>query len=202
MYEVTESTLLIDAPIIAVRRDAVTMPGGRSANREIVEHFGAVAVVARDGENIALVQQYRHAVGRRLWELPAGLLDVPGEDALSAARRELMEETGLRAEKWAMLLDVATSPGFSDEVTRVYLAADLSPTDRPEPQDEEADMRLAWVSLAEAKAMVLRGEIINSIAVAGIFAAAEGTTRPTDIPFDLRPQALARRRDGSGADLA
>lgn len=202
MYEVTESSLLIDAPIIAVRRDAVTMPGGRSANREIVEHFGAVAVVAHDGERIALVQQYRHPLGRRLWELPAGLLDVPGEKAVEAAHRELMEEVGLSAARWSMLLDVATSPGVSDEVTRVYLATGLSPTDRPEPEDEEAEMQVTWVSLAEAKEKVLNGEIINSVAVAGIFAAAEGNARPVDTPFDLRPKALARRRGGSGADLA
>ncbi|MBC3185613.1 NUDIX hydrolase [Corynebacterium sp. zg-331] len=202
MYEITDSRVLLDAAIIAVRRDAVTMPGGRSAHREIVEHFGAVAVVAHDGERLALVRQYRHPLGRRLWELPAGLLDIAGEDAVDAARRELMEEAGLSARRWEMLLDVATSPGVSDEVTRVYLATGLAPTPRPEPRDEEADMELAWVTLAQAKEMILRGEIVNAVAVAGIFAAAEGMTRPVDTPFALRPQALVRRRGGSGADMA
>ncbi|KQB85680.1 NUDIX domain-containing protein [Corynebacterium lowii] len=201
MYQVTQSTLLIDAPIIAVRRDSVTMPGGNTANREVVEHFGAAAVVAFDGSRIALVNQYRHPLGQRLWELPAGLLDVAGESALEAARRELHEEAGLRAGTWAMLLDVAVSPGISDEVTRVFLATDLSEVERPEAHDEEADMKLAWVPLSEAKEMVLRGEIINSVAIAGIFAATEAT-RPADTPFELRPQALARRRRGSGTDLA
>ena len=83
-FEVVGSELLLDAPIIAVRRDEVVMPGGTTAFREIVEHFGAVAIVAiDDAERIAMVHQYRRSVDRRLWELPAGLLDIKGEDRKS-----------------------------------------------------------------------------------------------------------------------
>ena len=90
-FTVVDSEVLLEAPIIAVRRDRLVMPGGTESNREIVEHFGAVAVVAFDGERIALVRQYRHCVKDRLWELPAGLLDVANEDPLECARRELAE---------------------------------------------------------------------------------------------------------------
>ena len=92
-FTVTDSQLLVDAPILALRRDTVTMPGGTTAKREIVEHFGAVAVVAVDeDERIAMVEQYRHTVGKRLWELPAGILDFAGEEELATARRELVED--------------------------------------------------------------------------------------------------------------
>lgn len=103
-FRTVGSELLVDAPIIAVRRDDVVMPGDVVAQREIVEHLGAVAVVALDEDNrVAMVEQYRHSVSKRLWELPAGLLDVKGEDELSGAQRELQEEAGLAAEDWGVL---------------------------------------------------------------------------------------------------
>ena len=161
-FEVTDSELLIDAPILALRRDTVTMPGGSTATREVVEHFGAVAVVAVDAnERIAMVEQYRHTVGRRLWELPAGLLDFDGENALVTAQRELVEEAGLKAGKWSVLVDLVTSPGFAEEAVRVFLATDLTETDRPEAAEEEADMGFAWVPLDEARADVMNGRIAN-----------------------------------------
>mgnify|MGYP002759404958 FL=1 len=147
-FKVTDSELLIDAPILALRRDTVTMPGGTTATREVVEHFGAVAVVAVDeNDRIAMVEQYRHTVGRRLWELPAGLLDFDGEDALTTAKRELVEEAGLEAENWSVLVDLVTSPGFAEEAVRVFLATGLSETERPEAEDEEADMELSLIHI-------------------------------------------------------
>lgn len=197
------SELLIDAPIIAVRRDRVAMPDDHVANREVVEHFGAVAVAAVDDEQrIALVEQYRHSVGRRLLELPAGLLDIKEESEFVGAQRELQEEAGLSAERWSVLADLVTSPGFCDEAVRVYLARDLADVDTMEAVgDEEADMTMRWVPLADAVAMVLRGDIVNSIAVAGILAAQRvvvggDTARSVDAPFPLRPTALAARRVG------
>lgn len=194
---------LLDAPIIAVRRDDVVMPGEVVAQREVVEHLGAVAVVALDESNrVAMVQQYRHSVGRRLWELPAGLLDVKGEDELTGAQRELQEEAGLSASQWGVLTDLVTSPGFCEEAVRVFLARGLSQVDKLDAEgDEEADMAFAWVDLEEAVERVLSGEIVNSIAVAGILAAhacvsAGRTPRSVDAPFDIRPQSMARRRLG------
>ncbi|MGV0362405.1 NUDIX domain-containing protein [Corynebacterium minutissimum] len=197
---------LLDAPIIAVRRDDVVMPGEVVAQREVVEHLGAVAVVALDDSNrVAMVEQYRHSVGRRLWELPAGLLDVKGEDELAGAQRELQEEAGLSASQWGVLTDLVTSPGFCEEAVRVFLARDLSQVDKLDAEgDEEADMGFAWVDLDEAVERVLSGEIVNSIAVAGILAAhacvsGARSPRSVDVPFDIRPQSMASRR--SGPDL-
>lgn len=203
-FDVVDSELLVDAPILALRRDTVTMPGGTAAKREVVEHFGAVAVVAVDESGrIAMVEQYRHTVGRRLWELPAGLLDFNGEDELSTAKRELVEEAGLEAQQWSVLVDLVTSPGFAEEAVRVFLATGLCETERPEAEDEEADMDFAWVPLGEARASVMEGRISNSIAIAGILSASEvlagrAEARSTDTPFELRPTHLSDRRREQG----
>lgn len=203
-FTVTDSELLIDAPILALRRDTVTMPGGSTATREVVEHFGAVAVVAVDGEGrIAMVEQYRHTVGRRLWELPAGLLDIAGEDALTTAERELVEEAGLKAADWSVLVDLVTSPGFAEEAVRIFLATGLTETERPEAEDEEADMDFAWVPLEQARRGVMEGRTTNSIAIAGILSASEvlagrAEARGTDTPFELRPVHLPDRRRAQG----
>lgn len=208
IFRVTHSEVLLDAPIIAVRRDRLVMPGGHESNREIVEHFGAVAIVAFDGKNIAMVRQYRHCVQDRLWELPAGILDVADEDPLVCAQRELMEEAGQQAHTWHLLTDLVCSPGFCEEAVRIYLARDLESVKRPEADDEEADMQLEWIPIDKAHGMIHRGEIVNSIALAGIMVALDivagrCTPRSVDEPFTLRPQSLARRRKaaGLGADM-
>lgn len=172
------------------------MPGGNVAMREVVEHYGAVAVVAiDDGNNIAMLYQYRHSSGRRLWELPAGLLDVAGEPPHLTAARELAEEAGLQAGRWRLLVDIQTAPGYSDEAVRIFLATDLTPIARPEAHDEEADMSMRWYGIDDAVQRVLSGEFTNSIAVAGILAAhavTEGLaqTRPADSPWIGRPTAF------------
>lgn len=203
-FAVKDSQLLIDAPIVALRRDTLAMPGGRDAKREIVEHFGAVAVVALDAEGrVAMVEQYRHSVRRRLLELPAGLLDFYQEPELETAKRELQEEAGLAASEWGVLVDLVTSPGFAEEAVRVFIARGLTQVERPAAEDEEADMDLRWLPLAEAREAVMRGEIVNSIAVAGILATSEveaghAAPRGTDEPFELRPTSLAERRAEQG----
>ena len=156
-------------------------------------------------ERVAMVYQYRHSVGKRLWELPAGLLDVRGEDELTGAQRELQEEAGLSAQTWSVLTDLVTSPGFCEEAVRVFLASDLSEVPRMDATgDEEADMEVAWVALEDAVNKVLRGEIVNSIACSGILAAyavlrGGKPTRSVEAPFELRPTSMSSRR--SGADL-
>lgn len=198
-FETVSSETLYVGKIFALRADDVRMPGGHTARREVVEHYGAVAVVALDGErNVALIHQYRHALGRRLWELPAGLLDLGGEPPHITAARELEEEAGLSADKWRVLVDLDSSPGSSDESVRVYLATGLTDVGRPEGQDEEADLTLRWFPLAEAVRMVLAGEIVNSLAVGGILAASvvddPDTLRAVDAPWPDRSTAFGRRQ--------
>ncbi|GAB1511186.1 NUDIX domain-containing protein [Actinophytocola sp. KF-1] len=187
--------------IIALRVDEVAMPGGGHAKREVVEHHGAVSIVALDDDDqVTLIHQYRHPLGRRIWELPAGLIDHLGEDPLESAKRELVEEVGLAAEHWSVLVDVAASPGFTDEVIRVFLATGLSVVDRELLGDEEADLVVRKVPLAEAVRMALAGEIVNGASVSGILAAQAVRTsgvapRPTDAPWADLPTRFPSRQD-------
>ncbi|MFT4126701.1 MAG: NUDIX hydrolase [Gordonia sp. (in: high G+C Gram-positive bacteria)] len=199
-FAVRGSQTIYSGAILALRIDDVAMPGGRVATREVVEHFGAVGIVAADPQGrIAMVRQYRHPLGRRLLELPAGLLDHADEDPLAAARRELAEETDLAADRWRVLADLALSPGFTDEALRLYLAEDLADLAAAERTDEEADMSVEWVALDAAVAAVLAVVFVNATAVAGVLAAAaarrgELPLRPVAAPWPDRPTAFARRR--------
>jgi ADP-ribose pyrophosphatase len=186
--------------ILALRSDEVAMPGGSTATREVVEHQGAVAILALDDDDqVTLIHQYRHPLGRRIWELPAGLIDHLGEDPLGTAKRELVEEVGLTAEHWSVLVDVACSPGFTDEVVRVYLATGLSTVDRELLGEEEADLVVRKFPLAEAVRMTLTGEIVNGSSVGGILAAqavrtSDATPRPADAPWEDQPTRFPSRQ--------
>ncbi|MGA9874093.1 MAG: NUDIX hydrolase [Rhodococcus sp. (in: high G+C Gram-positive bacteria)] len=190
-----------EGAILALRLDQVQMPGGRVAEREVVEHHGAVGIVALDDQGrIAMIEQYRHPVGRRLWELPAGLLDELDEPPVDAAKRELAEETGLAAERWSVLVDVSPSPGFTDESVRIFLAEGLSEVERPEAEHEEADIVLKFVSLDDAVTRALSGEVVNASAVSGILAlaasrASSTSLRPADAPWPDLPTTFERRKN-------
>ncbi|MCF8603968.1 NUDIX hydrolase [Gordonia sp. HY442] len=201
-FTVSASETVYSGAILALRLDEVDMPDGRSAQREVVEHHGAVAVVARDADGrIAMIRQYRHPVGRRLLELPAGLLDGgPDERPLDAARRELAEEADLAADRWSVLVDLVVSPGFTDEALRVYLAEGLHDLPAAEREHEEADLVVEWLPVGDAVSRALSGEIVNATAVAGVLAVAASdatgaSLRATDEPWTDEPTAfIARRR--------
>ncbi|MPZ67221.1 MAG: NUDIX domain-containing protein [Pseudonocardiaceae bacterium] len=199
-FPVAGSETLYAGRVMALRRDEVVMPGGRAAAREVVEHPGAVAVVPLDGDgSVVMIHQYRHPLRRRLWELPAGLLDEPGEDPVATAHRELREEAGLEAADWSLLVDVAGSPGLSDETVRVYLARGLTAMARPDgPDDEEAALEFDRVPLADAVGRVLAGEIVNGPTSVGLLAAHAVLTgaarqRPLHAPWPDRPTRFAAR---------
>ncbi|MFG2341977.1 NUDIX domain-containing protein [Streptomyces yangpuensis] len=183
----------------AVDSDEVRMPDGSTARRDYQVHPGSVCVLALDEDGQVLVlSQYRHPVRRRLWELPAGLLDVPGENPLLGAQRELYEEAHAKAEDWRVLVDFYASPGGSDEAIRVFLARGVSEADGErysESGSEEADMEVTRVPLAELVRGVLAGELGNPGLVTGVLAlsaalASEGgidALRPADAPWPARP---------------
>jgi len=192
-YDVTDSEVIYrSGRVIDVRRDVVAMPGGTSAPRDVIEHPGAVGIIALDSdERVLLLRQYRHPVRQLLWEPPAGLLDEPGEDPLDAAKRELFEEAHVRADRWHVLVDAFTSPGMTSEAVRVYLARDVRPADGPrhEGEHEEADMPVEWVPLDDAVGLALAGKLHNPMAVMGVLATAAAARsgwsalRPADAPW-------------------
>ena len=199
-FEVLSTKDVYVGRILALRADEVAMPGDGKATREVVEHHGAVAIVALDDDDqVTLIHQYRHPLGRRIWELPAGLIDHLGEDPVETAKRELVEEVGLAAEHWSVLVDVACSPGFTDEVVRVYLATGLSAVDRELLGEEEADLVVRKVPLTEAVRMTLAGEIVNGASVGGILAAqairtSDSAPRPAEAPWEDQPTRFPSRR--------
>ena len=173
-YEVVSSTERFRGRIIRVVTDAVVMPDGSTADRDVVRHPGAVGVVPVDDDgNVLLIKQYRHALGAAIWEVPAGIRDVDGEDPERAALRELHEETGWTAETLTHLATVHPTPGCSDECFDVYLGRGLRESaGRPAVEGEEQDLELRWLPLAEAVAWALDGRITNAMCVTGVLAAA------------------------------
>lgn len=196
-FDTVSSRTVYTGHVLTLRADEVRMPGGEVKVREVVEQPGAVGIVALDEQDrVVLVRQYRHPVGDWLIELPAGLLDEPGEKAYATAARELAEEVALTARRWDVLVDLRNSPGLSTEAVRIYLARDLAPVpeaDRYVGVDEEADLGVHRRPLDEAVAAVFTGEIENALAVSGLLATAYSrehgwsTLRPVDTPWPARP---------------
>lgn len=176
--EVLASDLVYEGRVWDVRSDTVRYNDGRMV-RQYVAHTGAAAVVALDDEGrMLLIQQYRHPIRHRDWEIPAGLLDKPGEAPELAARRELAEEADLEADAWEPLVSMFTTPGGSDEVVHVFLARGVRTVAADYTrEDEEADIRQEWVPLEDVVTAVLEGRMRNSILMAGAFAAAERLRR-------------------------
>lgn len=194
-WPVVSSTEDARGPIVTLRTDQVQMPGDGVAPRQVLEHPGAVAVVALDeAGQVLLIRQYRHPVGRLLWELPAGLRDVAGEPLHLAAARELLEETGYQAADWRVLVDFYSSPGISTERIRVFLAQDLSLAPAAERNyirvNEEAQLVVGWVGLDRAVDRFTQGDLHNGVSAVGILAAYAARRsgfaglRPADAPED------------------
>ncbi|MFJ8447448.1 NUDIX domain-containing protein [[Kitasatospora] papulosa] len=196
-WQVTATVTPFTGNKTSVRTDDVVMPDGSVHSRDYQVHPGSVAVLALDADGRVLVlRQYRHPVRHKLWEIPAGLLDIPGENPLHAAQRELYEEAHVKAEDWRVLADVYTTPGGCDEAVRVFLARDLSEAEgeRFEVAEEEADMEQARVPLEELVRGVVAGDLHNNCLVVGVLAltavlAGDGveSLRPADAPWPARP---------------
>jgi 8-oxo-dGTP pyrophosphatase MutT (NUDIX family) len=182
-WPVEDSTLVYDGGgwIVRLREDRIRRPGhpeDAAFPRLVVEHPGAAVVLAVDEQDRVLcLWQYRHAVGRSLVQLPAGVCDADGEDPADVARRELAEEAGLEAAEWTHLASTYSSPGFTAELSHYYLARGLTEVGRGdfEPEHEEAEMRLAWVPFAEVHAAVAAGRLADAhLGLAVLIAGARG----------------------------
>jgi len=150
---------------ISIRVDEMERSDGHRTTREIVEHPGAVAILAWDGERLAMVRQWRHATGQVLLEIPAGTLE-PDEPPAETARRELAEEVGLAAGSWIEGPRFYTAPGFCTELMHLYLATGLS--EESADADEDEELEASWLTLAEALAAVDDGRIMDAKSIAGI----------------------------------
>jgi 8-oxo-dGTP pyrophosphatase MutT (NUDIX family) len=191
--DVVRSTQRFHGRVWDIRTDVVDLGDGQQVERDLVVHPGAVAIIAVDDhQQVLLVRQYRHPVSALLWEPPAGLLDIAGEDPLAAAQRELFEEAGYRAARWSVLLDVFMSPGGSSESVRLFLARELTPVTEAERfvgEAEERGMITRWVPLAQVRAGLYAGELHSPLCVMGILAVTrvlvdeDAVTRPVESPW-------------------
>lgn len=168
--EKTISTKTIfEGKIIKVRVDDVLLPNGETSKREIVEHPGAVAVLAVTDQNkIVLVEQYRKALEKSIIEIPAGKIEK-NEDPMITAKRELEEETGYEAKEMNFLMSYYTSPGFADEIIYLYEAKGLRKLDNPEAGDEDEFVDVLEVSIEEALQLIKEQRIHDAKTIQAIY---------------------------------
>lgn len=194
-WPVDKSITQYSGYVVDVRTDHVRSPkDGSQFDRDVVAHPGAVAVVALDDDdNVLVVSQYRHAVGRRLIELPAGLKDVPGEPAHECAERELYEEGHVRAKDWRFLVRTFATPGMTDEAIDIFVARGISHVpdgERHNGEHEEADMSVMWVPLDDLVSAILDDDIHNAITSVGLFSAWAARRRPGGLDVLPTPARL------------
>ena len=204
-WPVSSHTVLGRGHVCTFVEDELTGPdGGAPFRRQFITHPGAVGIIAVDEDDrVAVVRQYRHPIGMVLVEPPAGLLDLADEHPLLAAQRELAEEVGLSAREWSVLVDVATSPGGSEESARVFLATGLDEAPRPEGfvlEHEEAHMDAGWEPFEDLVDGVLAGRLQSPLLVAGVMALAAARAsgralRPADAPWPVRAVHSAQQRE-------
>ena len=201
-YPVATSETAFAGYVWDIRREEFTL-NEKQVTRDFLQHPGAVAIIAlNDAGELLLIEQYRHAQSKIMWEAPAGLMDLANEDPLETAKRELYEETGYVAKTWNVLLDFANSPGGSSEQIRIYFARDVSlhPDGRPVGSDEELNMPVHWIAIQDILESIRRGAVTNPQLVAGTHAALIAMAEPdmalrsADAPWHAREDALAAKR--------
>lgn len=164
-----DSSKKFDGKILHLYVDEVRLPNGHTSFREVVRHPGASAVLVRSNEGkIILERQYRYPIDEILWEIPAGKLDLQ-EDPLDCAKRELMEETGVTAQKWEQLGHIYTTPGFSDEKIYIYFASEISNGKTHFDEDEFVEVK--YFTVHEVELMIVENEIVDSKTIAAFFRA-------------------------------
>ena len=167
MEERLSSQLVYPGKLFQVFKDEVRLPGGGTTTREIVRHPGSVAIVPRQADGrIVLVRQFRYAIGREIWEIPAGTCDKPGEPVDATARRELAEEAGLSAGRWTTLGSAYLVPGWGDELMTWCLAEDLSPTQAHAELDES--FQVNPFDLASLRVLRESGDLVDSKTLLGL----------------------------------
>lgn len=176
---VNESVEQYAGAIFTIVDDDITFASGDRVRRQYMKHDDAVGIVAlrRTDEEVGswevlLIKQYRHASRRLFWEVPAGLLDIPGEDLQVAGARELREETGYEAKSWRKLCRTISSPGVTDEFIDIYLAQDLSLSDDLsfEPEGEERELEVVWAPLSNVVDSIMAGDLASPTLISGVLA--------------------------------
>lgn len=202
--QVVNSRVIYEGAIFDLRRDEIRLyEDGNTVVRDYLDHPGAVGIVAlrgeRGAEEVAVVRQYRHPVRARLWEVPAGLRDMDGEDPHATAIRELREEANIEADSWNVLVDIVNSPGSTNEGLRIFLARGVRFVEHDyEREHEEAEMEVRWVPLDELAEGLMAGRLHNTTLAVGVLAAvaarAQGWSglRPADAPWEISGRAGGR----------
>ena len=169
--KVNNRTTIHQGKVFELIRENVTLENGTTTDVEFIEHPGATAVIPfLDDKRIVLLKQYRHALKKYIWEVPAGTLD-PREEIISCAKRELIEETGYSAGQWHRLGEITPVPGYSDERIHIFLVTGLQPADQN--LDEDEVIQVQAVDFLKAIEMIGDGEIQDAKSIAGLFFASQ-----------------------------
>ena len=169
--KINNRTTIHQGKVFELIRENVTLENGTTTDLEFIEHPGATAIVPfLDDKRIVLLKQYRHALKKYIWEIPAGTLD-PQEEIISCAKRELIEETGYSAGQWHRLGEITPVPGYSNERIHIFLATGLKPADQN--LDEDEVIQVQAVDFLKAFEMIGDGEIQDAKSIAGLFLASQ-----------------------------